>query len=63
MINTNTSYGYLTTFAYYQEFDANKIANSVLDEITGLTLQCGYYSYAEAPKKYKKIMGVTGTLE
>ena len=25
MINTNTSYGYLTTFAYYQEFDANNI--------------------------------------
>ena len=25
IINTNSSYGYLTTFAYYKEFDNNYI--------------------------------------
>jgi len=25
-------------------------------------LGCGFYSYAEAPKKYNHILGVTGTL-
>ena len=28
-----------------------------------INLKCGDYSYAELPKEYLKILGVTGTLE
>jgi hypothetical protein len=33
-----------------------------LDKILGFSLKCGFFSYAETPKYYKRILGVTGTL-
>lgn len=34
----------------------------VLDQILGFSLKCGFFSYAETPRYYKRILGVTGTL-
>ena len=62
-ISFNTSYGYKTTFAYIREIRNGNIDESVLNKQCNLKLNCGYYSFAEIPKSYNRIIGVTGTLK
>eukprot|EP01051_Picozoa_sp_SAG22_P005878 SAG22_NODE_363_length_11694_cov_40.815783_17_plen_123_part_00 len=61
-ISYTKSYGFKTMFAYFKEFDAAEISRSARDSKIGFTIDCGTFSYAEIPKQYDCIMGVTGTL-
>jgi len=58
----NITYRYKTTFSYYEEFNRNKISEKSLKENISIIFNCGYFSYAEIPKKFSHIMGVSGTL-
>ena len=49
-VNFNTVYGYLTCFAYFKEFDKGKISKEELNAYLGITIKCGFVSYAEIPK-------------
>ncbi|CAL6013582.1 Conserved_hypothetical protein [Hexamita inflata] len=70
-ISTRIFYGYKTLFAYYQEVENPKkkgendvkVKQIALDERKCLYFSCGSFSYAEIPKNYKHIIGVTGTLD
>jgi hypothetical protein len=62
-ISFTAAYGYKTLFAYYKERAAKNISQESLDARICLLVDCGSFSYAEIPKKYKCVMGVTGTLE
>jgi hypothetical protein len=42
---------------------AGKISGPARDESIKLVVNCGEFSYAEVPKKYLRIVGVTGTLK
>ena len=55
-------YGYKTAFAYMKEHFAGSINRTVMEDNLYMTIQCGRFSYAEIPKLYHSIMGVTGTL-
>lgn len=54
---------YLTTFAYFTEYMGGKIDKVTLDKQLGFIVYSGEFSYAEIPKQYSCIMGVTGTLK
>jgi hypothetical protein len=45
------------------ERDRGNISEEVLDETIGINIPCGKFSYAEVPKLYVNILGVTGTLK
>jgi hypothetical protein len=62
-ISYSITYGYKTLFAYFKEHAAGNISQSSLDAQISLTIDCGGFSYAEMPRRYKCVMGVTGTLE
>ncbi len=55
--------GYLTSFAYFQEWERQKVDVEQLNKCIGINLECGHLSYAEIPRNYQKKFGVTGTLE
>jgi hypothetical protein len=59
----NARYGYKTLFAYYLENEKGKISSKSLIENTMITINCGSFSYAEIPREFTYIMGVTGTLK
>jgi hypothetical protein len=61
-INTKISKGFRTTFAYFHEFDKKSINEDQWRQGIGINMVCGRFSYAELPRAYKRIMGVTGTL-
>ncbi|CAL6013588.1 Helicase-related_protein [Hexamita inflata] len=62
-ISTSTYYGYRTLFAYYQEVENKQINEQQLRTRKNIHFSCGNFSYAEIPKNYKHIIGVTGTLD
>ncbi|ETO36876.1 hypothetical protein RFI_00186, partial [Reticulomyxa filosa] len=62
-ISYNIRYGYKTLFAYYHENAQNKISDESLKNNIFLSFQIGNFSYAEVPKNFYRIMGVSGTLE
>jgi hypothetical protein len=55
--------GYKTLFAYYQAFEDGQISQESLEQQKCIRIDCGAYSYAEIPKIYDHLMGVSGTLE
>ncbi|ETO12035.1 hypothetical protein RFI_25340 [Reticulomyxa filosa] len=59
----NIRYGYKTLFAYYHEHEQNKISKESLEKNKFLSFQIGSFSYAEVPKGFSCIMGVSGTLK
>lgn len=59
----NITYGYKTVFAYLYENERGKISPESLAANVCVQLKCGSYSYAEMPKQFKFITGVTGTLK
>ena len=62
-ISYQISYGHKTTFAYFAAKDKGEITEEVLKSRVGFSLYCGRFSYAEIPKTYVYILGVTGTLQ
>ena len=60
----NKIYGYQTMFVYFKEVEKGRIKTKErLTENMALHIYCGYFSFAEIPKKFDYIMGVTGTLK
>ena len=62
-ISTKKTFGYKTQFAYIKEHQGGQIKKEVKEENIGISILCGRFSYAEIPKQYELILGVTGTLE
>jgi len=64
-VSFKISYGYKTIFAYFKEATSSppKITAAALEAQIALVIECGDFSYAEIPKLYDSVMGVTGTLE
>ena len=50
-------------FAYYYENQQGKVSEASLNENISIGIKCGSFSYAEIPKCFEYIMGVTGTLK
>ena len=62
-ISFTASYGFKTVFAHYKEFEAGNIGRDRKDAAARMVFLSGSFSYAEIPKQYQFVMGVTGTLE
>ena len=64
-ISFDICYGYKTLFAYFKEAGTKppNITRGSLEAKLALTFDCGSFSYAEIPKQFDSIIGVTGTLE
>lgn len=62
-LSFEATYGYKTLFAHYKECAAKNISASLLQSKIALYIDCGNFSYAEMPKQYRHIMGVSGTLK
>jgi hypothetical protein len=54
--------GYKTVFAYFHEVECNRVSVAARDNFASVFVGCGRFSYAEIPKQYALILGVTGTL-
>ena len=52
-----------TLWAYFQEHAAGAVSLEDLEQYMAFRVSCGQFSYAEAPKAYCVMLGVTGTLE
>lgn len=63
LISTNSTYEYMTLFAYYHNHAKGEIDKKVLDSKKCILLDCAKFSFAEVPLEYNIILGVTGTLE
>ena len=59
----NMSFGYLTAFSYLKEVEKGSITNEQLELNIGLRVSCGNFSYAEIPKKFSAILGISGTVD
>ena len=62
-VSFTATYGYKTMFAHFKEHEARRVSRGARDARVGLLIACGNFSYAEVPRAYACIMGVTGTLE
>ncbi|KAJ9461055.1 Protein translocase subunit SecA [Diplonema papillatum] len=62
-VDFSISYGYKTMWAYFDEHDKRRITKESRDARVALIFDCGSFSYAEIPKKYDVIFGLTGTLK
>ena len=59
----NLSKGYLTAYAYIKEVENQNISEEQLLKNIGLRISCGNFSYAEVPKMFNSILGISGTVE
>ena len=62
-ISFKINYGYKTIFANMYEYGRGKISRQSLDESLQICLMVAEFSYAQLPKFFTNILGVTGTLE
>ena len=60
MCSFTTKHGYSTVFWHFKEQD--NIAPKSFDANVGFWIRCGNFSFAEIPRDYARILGVTGTL-
>lgn len=60
--DSKINFGYVTLWTYFHEVERKRIAEEELENHLGLMINCGHFSYAEIPKWYEVILGVTGTL-
>ena len=51
-----------TTFQYFDKFERQQISKAVLKKRIGFYICCGRFSFAEIPKQYNYLLGLTGTL-
>jgi len=57
-------YGYKTAFQYFESYTKGEIqSEQQVKENVGLFIGCGNFSFAEIPKDFDYIMGVSGTLQ
>ena len=56
------SYGYKTAFAYFHFNEKGDIPEASLKSNVGIIIVCGSFSYAEIPRLFTYVMGVSGTL-
>ena len=61
-ISFTATSGCKTLFTYCHEHKKGNISEQSLRNKIAIYLQCGSFSYAEIPKKFHVILGVTGTL-
>jgi len=58
------AHGYTTAFAYLKEIENGSTVTRASFELhCAILLSCGSFSYAEIPQQFKRVLGVTGTLE
>jgi Mg-chelatase subunit ChlD len=64
-VNFDLECGYNTTWWFFRARENGAITQTTFDNShsVGLSVNCGQFSYAEMPKKYSNVLGVTGTLE
>ncbi len=62
-ISFDVVYGYKTMFSYYNEHEKGRISDASLKKNISIGIKCGSFSYAETPRSFDFIMGVTGTLK
>jgi hypothetical protein len=62
-VSSNVVCGYKTLFAYFKERERGAVTDDSLAAAMGLHVKCGNFSYAQIPRYYDQILGVTGTLE
>lgn len=62
-ISFDIAYRYKTIFAYFKEHELGNITKSARDLRANILIDCGAFSYAEVPKQYQVVLGVTGTLK
>lgn len=55
--------GYMTAFAYLQEYQRKAISEEYLNKYLCLNFSLGCFSYPRVTENYCKVLGVTGTLE
>jgi hypothetical protein len=60
--DSKISFGYVTLWTYFHEVECKRVAVEALQDYLALSINCGQFSYAEIPKRYNLILGVTGTL-
>jgi hypothetical protein len=60
--DSKVSFGYVTLWTYFHEVECKRVSEEALEGMLGLMINCGQFSYAEIPKTYALILGVTGTL-
>jgi hypothetical protein len=60
--DTKINYNYVTLWTYFHEVECKRVPEAALEDYLGLMIKCGQFSYAEIPKRYNLILGVTGTL-
>jgi hypothetical protein len=60
-ISFTASYGWKTVFAYYHEVEKGTLKVRP-EDFAEISVLCCEMSYAELPKEFAHIMGVTGTL-
>jgi len=60
--STTTAYGYSTPFAYFHFHEKGQISDQSLQDNIGFHVVYGIFSYAEIPKRFDVVMGVSGTL-
>eukprot|EP00755_Sulcionema_specki_P007622 Sspe_Gene.38750::Locus_18698_Transcript_3_4_Confidence_0.583_Length_7921::g.38750::m.38750 len=61
-VDFNVRCGYLTCFAALAEEEKGAVQKEEVDRHLALGVGCGEMAYAELPKLYSTILGVTGTL-
>lgn len=61
-VSINTIKGFKTAFAYIQEWEKNNISEDVMNENLSLIFNIGCFSFAEIPKAYDFVLGVSGTI-
>jgi hypothetical protein len=62
-LNFRRMYGYRTMFAYLNEEEQGSIDAADTNQVLGLSISCGAFSYAKIPERFDCILGVTGTLD
>ena len=60
--STSTAFGYKTAFAYFHFLDKGEISEQSVKDNVGINIICGIFSYAEIPRMFNHVMGVSGTL-
>lgn len=62
-ISYQVRYGYKTMFTYFHEHELARVTKQQRDRQIAIVIDCGIFSYAEIPKQYDVVMGVSGTLK
>ena len=61
-LSFSINYGYKTVFAYFYEFQQNRVTRPYLEQALQISLMVAEFSYAILPNYFHNILGVTGTL-